>query len=115
SRRFESHSLPALTRSYPLHFTLITRTASCSRQLPYLRCRLPALFPDRDVFYVTHPIDSFAPALSPSRVCPSMSRLPSTLHSLHSRAGRPGGMPLSGYLIFARMPSISSLRKARSV
>jgi len=31
------------------------------------------------------PIDSFAPALSPSRVCPSMSRLPSTLHSLSRR------------------------------
>ncbi len=27
------------------------------------------------------PIDSFSPALSPSRVCPSMSRLPSSLHS----------------------------------
>src|SRR5437762_7256245 len=40
--------------------------------------------PQTRVFHVAHPIDSFAPALSPSRVCPSMSRLPSTLHSLHS-------------------------------
>jgi hypothetical protein len=32
---------------------------------------------------VAHPIDSFAPALSPSRVCPSISRLPSTLHRLY--------------------------------
>jgi hypothetical protein len=37
--------LPTLTRSYPRRFTLITRTARCSRQLPYLRCRLPARFP----------------------------------------------------------------------
>jgi len=34
-----------LARSYPRHFTLITRTALCLRQLPSLRCRLPARFP----------------------------------------------------------------------
>jgi len=33
-RSIETRSLPALARSYPRHFTLITRTASCSRQLP---------------------------------------------------------------------------------
>jgi hypothetical protein len=38
----ETRSPPGLTRSYPRRFTLITRTASCSRQLPWLRCRLPA-------------------------------------------------------------------------
>jgi dipeptide/tripeptide permease len=30
----ETHSLPTLVRCYPCSFTLITRTASCSRQLP---------------------------------------------------------------------------------
>ena len=30
----ETRSLPTLTRSYPRRFTLITRTAQCSRQLP---------------------------------------------------------------------------------
>ena len=30
----ETRSLPALARSYPRHFTLITRTAPCLRQLP---------------------------------------------------------------------------------
>jgi hypothetical protein len=30
----ETRSPPGLTRSYPRRFTLITRTASCSRQLP---------------------------------------------------------------------------------
>ena len=30
----ETHSLPTLTRSYPRHFALITRTAPCLRQLP---------------------------------------------------------------------------------
>jgi len=38
----ETCSLPALARSYPRHFTLITRTSQCLRQLPWLRCRLPA-------------------------------------------------------------------------
>jgi hypothetical protein len=38
----ETRSLPTLTRSYPRRFTLITRTAPCLRQLPWLRCRLPA-------------------------------------------------------------------------
>jgi hypothetical protein len=38
----ETRSSPGLTRSYPRHFTLIARTASCSRRLPWLRCRLPA-------------------------------------------------------------------------
>src|SRR4029077_9586593 len=81
----ETRLLPTLTRSYPCRFTLITRTASCSRHLPWLRCRLPARlklvrFPphsplpiaalpsmslsqtlhslDRDVFYVADPISS---------------------------------------------------------
>jgi hypothetical protein len=31
---FETRSQPMLTRSYPRRFTLITRTASCSCQLP---------------------------------------------------------------------------------
>src|SRR6059036_87474 len=35
------HSLAATLAA----FTLITRTASCLRQLPELRCRLPARFP----------------------------------------------------------------------
>jgi hypothetical protein len=30
----ETHSLPTLVRCYACRFTLITRTASCSRQLP---------------------------------------------------------------------------------
>jgi hypothetical protein len=30
----ETHSSPTLVRCYPRSFTLITRTASCSRQLP---------------------------------------------------------------------------------
>jgi hypothetical protein len=30
---FENSFAAQLTRSYPCHFTLITRTASCSRQL----------------------------------------------------------------------------------
>jgi hypothetical protein len=34
TRCVETRSLPALTRSFPRRFTLITRTASCSRQLP---------------------------------------------------------------------------------
>jgi len=33
-RRFETRSLPELSCSYPRHFTLITRTTSCLRQLP---------------------------------------------------------------------------------
>jgi hypothetical protein len=32
--QIETCSLPTLTRSYPRRFTLITRTTSCSRQLP---------------------------------------------------------------------------------
>ncbi len=42
---FETRSLPALTRFYPRQFSLITRTALCSRELPWLRFRLPARFP----------------------------------------------------------------------
>jgi len=57
-RSIETHSLPALTRSCPRGFTLITRAASWSRQLPWLRCRLTRAIPDRDVFYVVHPIRS---------------------------------------------------------
>jgi len=30
----ETRSLPTLTHCFPRNFTLITRTASCSRQLP---------------------------------------------------------------------------------
>ena len=54
---FETRSLPALTRSYPRHFTLITRTAPCLRQLP----SCVAVYP-RDsrslVFYVACPTRS---------------------------------------------------------
>jgi hypothetical protein len=40
--RIETRSLPALARCFPRSFTLITRTAPCLRQLPWLRCRLSA-------------------------------------------------------------------------
>ena len=45
------------TRSYPRHFTLITRTAPCLRQLP----SCVAVYPrdsDRDVFYVAELLSS---------------------------------------------------------
>src|SRR5439155_5785517 len=64
----------------------------CLVLAPAILAALPSTraIPDRGVFYVTHPIDSFAPAPSPSRVCPSMSRLPSTPHSLHLSDGNDG-------------------------
>src|SRR5678816_3912317 len=106
SRPFETRSLPTLAHCFPRSFTflsLIPSTLSLPLSRPHgfslLRCVLRARcirsFETRSLptlahcfhrsltFYVAHPIDSFAPALSPSRVCPSMSRLPSTLHSLH--------------------------------
>ena len=56
----ETRSLPALARSYPRHFTLITRTAPCSA--PATLAALPSTraIPDRDVFYVADPISSIA-------------------------------------------------------
>src|SRR6266699_2174166 len=87
---FETPSLPTLRRCYRRSFYL--DRSHCLVLAPATLAALPSTraIPDRDVFYVTHPIDSFAPALSPSRGCPSMSRLPSTPHSLHLSDGNDG-------------------------
>src|SRR5206468_5994602 len=45
-------------RCYPRSFTLITRTAPCLRQLPLAALPSTRAIPDRDVFYVAHPIRS---------------------------------------------------------
>ena len=54
---FETRSLPALARSYPRHFALITRTARARASYP----SCVAVYPcdsHRDVFYVADPISS---------------------------------------------------------
>ena len=58
-QRLETRSLPGLARSYPRHFTLITRTARA--RASYLAA-LPSTraIPDRAVFYVVDPSAPFA-------------------------------------------------------
>src|SRR6266567_7770000 len=70
-----------------IHLT-VTRASLCARSIVSRQLPLRSTTYPRGVTgHLAHPIDSFAPALSPSRVCPSMSRLPSTLRSLHSSDG----------------------------
>src|SRR5438132_758343 len=73
----EIRSLPTLTHCFPRNFTLITRTAPCLRQLPWLRCRLPARLKLVCFPALTHVL----PPTSTSRFCPSMSLAPPRLHS----------------------------------
>ena len=54
SQSIETRLLPTRTRSYPRHFTLITRTARCLRQLPSCVAVYPRDSPSR-VFYVAFP------------------------------------------------------------
>jgi MFS family permease len=78
-----THSLAPLVRCYPCSVTLITRTASRSRQLPWLRCRLPADSVDRDVFYVADPSVHSVPAQADHRQGRECSR-----RSGYRRSGR---------------------------
>jgi len=61
------------------------KLARCPHSLAPPLVALPSMSLIPSAPLMRFPIDSFAPALSPSRVCPSMSRLPSTLHSLSRR------------------------------
>jgi len=56
----ETRSLPTLTHCFPRNFTLITRTASCLRQLPIYVARVPVApftrcYPRSFIFYVASP------------------------------------------------------------
>ncbi len=65
STAIETRSLPALARSYPRRFTLITRTASCFA--PATLAALPSTraIPNRDVFYLGNPfLDSWIESLA---------------------------------------------------
>src|SRR5438093_4342053 len=64
----ETRSLPALARCHPRSFTLITRTAPVLAPATLAALPFTRAIPDRDVFYVAHPVAPFTFGLKASSV-----------------------------------------------